>query len=66
MRAAGITTGTLLRSINKASRIWGTGFSPKVIWGVVKRKAKDCEIPSLPRTTFAGLAPVFAIRPVVN
>jgi integrase len=25
----------------------GSGFSPKVIWGVVKRKAKDCEIPSL-------------------
>ena len=22
-------------------------FSPKVIWGVVKKKAKDCEIPSL-------------------
>ena len=42
--AAGITTGTLLRSINKAGRIWGTGFSPKVIWGVVKKKAKDCEI----------------------
>ncbi len=31
MRAAGITTGTLLRSINKTGRIWGTGFSPKVI-----------------------------------
>jgi integrase len=47
MVAAGITTGTLFRSINKAGRIWGTGFSPKVIWGVVKQKAKDCEIPSL-------------------
>ena len=46
-RAAGITTGTLLRSINKAGKIWGTGFSPKVIWGVVKQKALDCEIPSL-------------------
>ena len=34
--AAGITTGPLLRSINKAGRIWGNGFSPKVIWGVVK------------------------------
>jgi hypothetical protein len=31
--AAGITAGTLLRSINKAGRIWGTGFTPKVIWG---------------------------------
>jgi integrase len=45
--AAGITTGILLRSINKAGRIWGTGFSPKVIWGVVKEKARACEIPSL-------------------
>jgi integrase len=47
MTAAGITTGTLFRSINKAGRIWGNGFSPKVIWGVVKDKAKACEIPSL-------------------
>jgi integrase len=45
--ASGITTGVLLRSINKAGRIWGVGFSPKVIWGVVKQKAKSCEIPSL-------------------
>jgi len=45
--AAGITAGTLLRSINKAGKIWGTGFSPKVIWGVVKEKAKECELPSL-------------------
>ena len=44
---AGITAGTLLRSINKAGRIWGTGFTPKVIWGVVKEKAKECELPSL-------------------
>jgi Phage integrase family len=47
MAGAGIITGRLLRSINKAGRIWGTGFSPKVIWGVVKGKAKDCEIPAL-------------------
>jgi integrase len=45
--AAGVTTGALPRSINKASRVWGTGFSPKVIWGVVKQKAKACEIPAL-------------------
>jgi hypothetical protein len=45
--AAGITSGVLLRSINIAGRIWGTGFSPKVIWGVVKQKAKSCEIPFL-------------------
>jgi integrase len=47
LTAAGITTGTLFRSINKAGKIWGNGFSPKIIWGVVKQKAKDCEIPSL-------------------
>ncbi len=34
MAAAGITTGTLFRAINKAGKIWGNGFSPKVIWGV--------------------------------
>jgi integrase len=45
--AAGITTGPLLRSINKAGRIWGNGFSPKVIWGVVKDKAASCQFPSL-------------------
>lgn len=45
---SGITGGILLRSIHKASRVWGCGFSPKVIWGVVKKeKAKVCEIPSL-------------------
>ena len=47
MSAAGITTGKLFRSINKAGRIWGTGFSPKVICGVVKQKARESEISSL-------------------
>jgi hypothetical protein len=45
--APGITTDVLLRSINKAGRIWGVCFSFKVIWGIVKQKAKSCEIPSL-------------------
>jgi hypothetical protein len=39
--------GILVRSINKAGCVWGCGFSPKVIWGVVKDKAKICEIPTL-------------------
>jgi integrase len=30
--ASGIADGILLRSINKAGRVWGAGFSPKVIW----------------------------------
>ena len=47
MAASRITGGILLRSINKAGRVWGCGFSPKVIWGVVKEKAKVCEIPGL-------------------
>jgi integrase len=40
IRAAGITTGTLLRSINKAGRIWGSGFRPKVILGCREAKSK--------------------------
>jgi site-specific recombinase XerD len=47
MAASGIASGILLRSINKAGRVWGAGFSQKVIWGVVKQKAKCCEIPAL-------------------
>lgn len=36
----GINSGPLLRSIDKAGRIWGHGFTPKVIWTIVKVKAK--------------------------
>ncbi len=39
---ANINAGPLLRSINKAGRIWGSGFTAKVIWAVVKTKAKSC------------------------
>ena len=28
-------------AFNKAGRVWGAGFSPKVIWGVVKEKRSD-------------------------
>ncbi|MDT7817258.1 MAG: hypothetical protein QOH35_1931 [Acidobacteriaceae bacterium] len=41
MATSGIADGILLRSINKGGRVWGDGFSPKVIWGVVKEKAKN-------------------------
>jgi len=47
LEGSGIANGVLLRSINNAGRVWGNGFSPKVIWGVVKEKAKICEIPAL-------------------
>jgi len=39
---AGINAGPLRRSINKAGRIWGDGFTPKVIWAIVKANAKSC------------------------
>jgi hypothetical protein len=38
--AASINAGPLLRSINKAGKIWGDGFTPKVIWAIVKVNAK--------------------------
>ena len=44
---AGITSGPLLRSINKAGRIGGHGFTPEVIWAIVKANAKSCGLPSV-------------------
>jgi integrase len=37
MTEACITAGAVFRLINKAGRIGPNGFSPKVIWGVVKQ-----------------------------
>jgi len=42
LTAAGISTGPIFRAINKAKRIGTSGFSPKVIWGVVKAGSKKC------------------------
>jgi integrase len=39
---AGLTQGAVFRAINKAGRIAANGFSPKVIWGVVKRASANC------------------------
>jgi hypothetical protein len=36
---AHITTDRVFRAINKASRIWGDGMTPKVLWEVVKDAA---------------------------
>jgi integrase len=44
---AGINSGSLLRSINKAGRIWGHGFTPKVIWTIVKLNAKNSSLPTV-------------------
>ena len=46
---AGINSGTLFRAINKAGRVWGNGFTPKVIWSIVKEGATNCGL--------VGLAP---------
>ena len=42
MTAAGVTTGPIFRPINKAQRVGNSGFSPKVIWGVVKAGCSNC------------------------
>src|SRR5205823_14134434 len=42
---AGINSGPLFRAINKAGRVWGNGFTPKVIWSIVKegsRQLRSC------------------------
>jgi integrase len=39
--AASVISGTLFRSINKAGRVWGSGFTAKVIWSVVKQAAAN-------------------------
>ena len=44
MAAAKIADGPILRAINKAGRIAAHGFSPKVIWGVVKQACGVCHL----------------------
>jgi integrase len=41
---AKITSGPIFRAINKAGRIASHGFSPKVIWGVVKQACFACDL----------------------
>jgi integrase len=42
LTAAGVIDGPIFRAINKAQRIGKSGFSPKVIWGVVKAGCSKC------------------------
>lgn len=44
---AAIIAGPIFRPINKASRIPSRGFTPKVIWEVVKRVALRCGLPDV-------------------
>ena len=44
---AGIISGPVFRAINKAGRTWGNGFTPKVIWSIVKEGAANCGLTNL-------------------
>jgi integrase len=44
---AGLTSGPLFRAINKAGRTWGNGFTPKVIWSIVREGAANCGLTGL-------------------
>ena len=47
MAAAGVKMGPMFRSINKAQHIGNSGFSPKVIWGVVKSGCSKCGLENI-------------------
>src|SRR6187431_2880141 len=47
MTAAAITHGRVFRAINKVSRVWGDGMSPKVLWDVVRSAAARAAIDKL-------------------
>ena len=40
--ASGVSMGPIFRPINKAQRVGSSGFSPKVIWGLVKAGCSKC------------------------
>jgi integrase len=44
---ANVRSGILFRSINKVGRVWGGGFTPKVIWSIVRQAAADCGFPGV-------------------
>ena len=44
---AGITSNPLFRAINKAGRTCGDGFTPEVIWYIVKEGEANCGLANL-------------------
>ncbi|MDQ2843403.1 MAG: site-specific integrase [Acidobacteriota bacterium] len=44
---ASVTQGAVFRAIDKAGRIAPNGFSPKVIWGVVKQASARCGLANI-------------------
>jgi len=47
-----VTSGALFRSINKAGRVWGDGFTLKVIWSMIKQAASNCFLSAVTPTIF--------------
>src|SRR5580698_6373005 len=42
--AANLRDGALFRAIGKTGKIWGSGFTAKVIWAIVREAAMNCGI----------------------
>jgi site-specific recombinase XerD len=45
--ATGIASGPIFRQVNKTGRIWGNGFSAKVIWTIVRKAATQSAMPRI-------------------
>ena len=45
--AAAVTAGPMFRAINKAGRVAPNGFSPKVIWSIVRTACRACGLPGV-------------------
>lgn len=39
--SANLQTGALFRSVSKTGKVWGSGFTAKVIWSIVRQAASD-------------------------
>lgn len=42
LSSAALHGGVLFRSVSKTSKVWGSGFTAKVIWSIVRGAASDC------------------------
>jgi site-specific recombinase XerD len=40
--SAGLQSGVLFRAVGKTGKVWGSGFTAKVIWSIVRQAASDC------------------------
>jgi site-specific recombinase XerD len=64
--SANLQTRVLFRSVSKTGKVWGSGFTAKVIWSIVKQAASDCGFGSVAPTTCAEPVPAFAIKQAAN